>query len=152
MKKIISLVSLNKSVFKKKRLGRGQGSGTGGTSGKGHKGQHARSGGIKIAFEGGQTSIFLQTRKKGFNNKMFKNDILVKTTDDLHFILSRHPECLDLNKDFLIKNKLIKASQGFKVIKGRMLLPISKDVKVSADYISAGAKEFLASLGTKVIV
>lgn len=152
MKKIVGLVNLQKSSFKKKRLGRGEGSGTGGTAGKGHKGQHARSGGIKIAFEGGQTSIFLQTRKKGFSNKMFKDNALVKTTDDLHFILSKHSDCLELNKEFLLKNKLIKPSQKLKIIKGRMLLPVNKEVKISADHVSSGAKEFLASLGVEVII
>ena len=53
----------------KKRLGRGPGSGVGGTSGKGHKGQKARkSGGIRAGFEGGQTPMYRRLPKRGFKN------------------------------------------------------------------------------------
>ena len=52
----------------KKRLGRGIGSGKGKTSGRGHKGQKARSGVAIKGFEGGQSSIFMKLPKRGFNN------------------------------------------------------------------------------------
>ncbi len=53
----------------RKRIGRGQGSGTGKTAGKGHKGQNARSGGgVAIGFEGGQTPLFKRIPKRGFTN------------------------------------------------------------------------------------
>lgn len=53
----------------KKRLGRGPGSGVGGTSGKGHKGQKARkSGGIRPGFEGGQMPLYRRLPKRGFKN------------------------------------------------------------------------------------
>ena len=56
-----------------KRLGRGEGSGHGKTSGKGHKGQKARSGGgIRIGFEGGQMPLYSKLPRRGFNNKKFK--------------------------------------------------------------------------------
>ena len=57
----------------RKRLGRGIGSGTGKTSGKGHKGQNARSGGgVRPGFEGGQLPLFRRLPKRGFSNAMFK--------------------------------------------------------------------------------
>lgn len=57
-----------------KRLGRGTGSGLGKTSGKGHKGQWARSGGgVRPGFEGGQTPIARRLPKRGFNNKFAVN-------------------------------------------------------------------------------
>lgn len=53
----------------KKRLGRGPGSGVGGTSGKGHKGQKARkSGNVRAGFEGGQTPMYRRLPKRGFTN------------------------------------------------------------------------------------
>ncbi len=53
----------------KKRLGRGQGSGTGGTSGKGHKGQNSRAGGgVRPGFEGGQMPLQRRLPKRGFTN------------------------------------------------------------------------------------
>ena len=56
-----------------KRLGRGEGSGHGKTSGKGHKGQKARSGGgIRIGFEGGQMPLYRKLPRRGFNNFNFR--------------------------------------------------------------------------------
>jgi large subunit ribosomal protein L15 len=57
----------------RKRIGRGIGSGTGKTSGKGHKGQKARSGVAIKGFEGGQMPIYRRLPKRGFNN-IFRND------------------------------------------------------------------------------
>ena len=63
------------SRFKKKRLGRGDASGHGGTSSKGHKGQKSRSGGkIRRGFEGGQTPLTRRLPKFGFKNRRFKKD------------------------------------------------------------------------------
>ena len=61
------------STFKVKRLGRGTGSGHGKTSGKGHKGQNARSGGgVRPGFEGGQMPLYRRLPMKGFSNAKFK--------------------------------------------------------------------------------
>jgi large subunit ribosomal protein L15 len=58
----------------RKRVGRGNGSGLGGTAGKGHKGQKARTGGrVRWGFEGGQTPLMRRLPKFGFNNHNFKN-------------------------------------------------------------------------------
>ena len=55
-----------------KRIGRGTGSGTGKTAGKGHKGQRARSGGTRPGFEGGQMPLYLRLPKRGFTNRFKK--------------------------------------------------------------------------------
>ena len=61
----------------KKRVGRGPGSGSGKTSGRGHKGQNARSGGgVSPVFEGGQFPLFRHIPKRGFSNKRFKTAFL----------------------------------------------------------------------------
>ncbi|MBL7685302.1 MAG: 50S ribosomal protein L15 [Deltaproteobacteria bacterium] len=68
---------------KKKRLGRGDASGHGGTSTKGHKGQHARSGGYhKLGFEGGQMPLIRRIPKRGFTN-IFKIEYAVVNVKDL---------------------------------------------------------------------
>src|SRR6185437_13116053 len=70
----------------KKRLGRGHGSGLHKTSGKGQKGQKARTGhhGIpKPGFEGGQTMLARRLPKRGFNNKRFQKDIAIVNLGDL---------------------------------------------------------------------
>ena len=70
---IQSLKPAENSRFSQKRLGRGIGSGLGKTSGKGHKGQNARSGGgVRVGFEGGQMPLIRKLPRRGFNNANFK--------------------------------------------------------------------------------
>ena len=76
------------SVHRTKRIGRGEGSGRGGTSTKGHKGAQARTGySSKPGFEGGQMPIYRRLPKRGFNNKAFKTFYGVVNLDSLekHF-------------------------------------------------------------------
>ena len=67
-----------------KRLGRGEGSGHGKTSGKGHKGQKARSGGgIRIGFEGGQMPLYRKLPRRGFNNFNFRTSFQTVNVGEL---------------------------------------------------------------------
>ena len=69
----------------KKRLGRGIGSGLGKTSGKGHKGQNARSGGgVRPGFEGGQMPLFRRIPKRGFTN-IFAKEYAIVNIEELPF-------------------------------------------------------------------
>ena len=71
--KLHELSSLDGSVQNRKSVGRGPGSGTGKTSGKGEKAQNARSGGgVRPGFEGGQLPLFRRLSKRGFNNYEFR--------------------------------------------------------------------------------
>ena len=71
--KLHTLAPNEGATKERKRLGRGVGSGTGKTSGKGHKGQNARSGGgVRPGFEGGQLPLFRRLPKRGFSNAPFK--------------------------------------------------------------------------------
>ena len=66
------------SRFETKRVGRGIGSGTGKTSGKGHKGQNARSGGgVRPGFEGGQMPLYRRLPKRGFTNIFAKQYVTI---------------------------------------------------------------------------
>ena len=70
------------SKFAAKRVGRGIGSGNGKTSGKGHKGQKARSGGgVRPGFEGGQMPIYRRLPKRGFNNIFAKQYVTINVSD-----------------------------------------------------------------------
>lgn len=70
------------SVTKSKRLGRGTGSGLGKTSGKGHKGQNARSGGgVRPGFEGGQMPLIRRLPKRGFTNNWRKVYTTINVSD-----------------------------------------------------------------------
>jgi len=72
------------AIRQKKRIGRGGGSGTGKTSGKGHKGQNARSGGgVRPGFEGGQMPLYRRIARRGFSNYPFKVDYIPLNLDRL---------------------------------------------------------------------
>ena len=82
--KLHSLTVNEGATKNRKRVGRGPGSGTGKTSGKGHKGQNARSGGgVRPGFEGGQLPLFRRIPKRGFSNAKFKTVYAVINLSDL---------------------------------------------------------------------
>ena len=99
----------------KKRLGRGIGSGLGKTSGKGHKGQWARSGGgVRPGFEGGQMPISRRVPKRGFNHKGKKEYVIVNLSN-----LADLPEGTVVDYGFVVANGLAKAVKndcGLKVL------------------------------------
>ena len=83
--KLNSLYPNEGATKSRKRVGRGPGSGLGKTSGKGHKGQNARSGGgVRPGFEGGQWPLFRRLPKRGFTNAMFKTTYAVINLSDLN--------------------------------------------------------------------
>ncbi len=98
-----------------KRLGRGIGSGTGKTSGKGHKGQWARSGGgVRPGFEGGQMPIARRIPKRGFHNKWAKSYLIINLSQ-----LAEVPAGTIVDYDYVVENKLakiVKNNSGLKVL------------------------------------
>lgn len=98
-----------------KRLGRGIGSGLGKTSGKGHKGQWARSGGgVRPGFEGGQMPLARRIPKRGFNNRFKKVYLIVNLSD-----LANVPEGTVVDYGFVVSNglaKMVKNNVGLKVL------------------------------------
>lgn len=101
------------STHSRKRLGRGVGSGTGKTSGKGHKGQNARSGGgTRPGFEGGQTPFFKRIPKRGFTNRFRKEYATVNVSE-----LNRYAEGTEVTPELLLEDKLIKKlNAGLKIL------------------------------------
>src|SRR5436190_12530730 len=82
--KLHELKNVPGAVHRKKRVGCGEGSGHGKTSGKGGKGQTARSGGsIRPGFEGGQMPLYRKLPHRGFNNYEFRTEIAVVNVGDL---------------------------------------------------------------------
>ena len=120
-----------------KRLGRGIGSGTGKTSGKGHKGQWARSGGgVRPGFEGGQMPIARRVPKRGFNHVGKKVYVIVNLSD-----LAELPANTVVDYGFVMENGLAKAVKnncGLKVL-GKGELKVALTVKAAK--FSASAKE-----------
>ena len=129
----------------KKRLGRGIGSGLGKTSGKGHKGQWARSGGgVRPGFEGGQMPLIRRVPKRGFNNHFKKSYSIVNVS-----VLEAFDEGAVIDINVLAEKKLIKLVKdgiGLKVLGNGAL---TKAVTVKADKFSASAKEAIEKVGGK---
>ena len=126
-----------------KRLGRGIGSGLGKTSGKGHKGQWARSGGgVRPGFEGGQTPIHRRLPKRGFNNNFRKEYVIVNLSD-----LADIAAGTVVDYDYVMENKLakqVKDNCGLKVL-GAGEIGVALTVKAAK--LSASAKEAIEKAG-----
>ena len=131
----------------KKRVGRGTGSGLGKTSGKGHKGQNARSGGgVRPGFEGGQIPLFRRLPKRGFSNAMFKTTYAVLNLSDLNKFEENTTITPELLKEMgILKNQL----DGVKILGNGTL---EKKLTVQANQFSKKAKEEIEKLGGKAEV
>lgn len=134
----------NKST---KRLGRGPGSGTGKTAGKGHKGQNARKGGgTRPGFEGGQTPLFRRLPKRGFKNARFK-----KEYNEVNLYV------LDMFENGTVVDREILEAAGVKMNshKGLKVLGLgdfTKKIEIKADAFTQSAKEKIEKAGGKATV
>lgn len=131
---------------KRKRVGRGSGSGHGGTSCRGSKGQNARSGGkANPGFEGGQMPLTRRLPKRGFYNRFRKEMVVVNIEQ-----LKAFPENAVVDGDALLERGIVKKrGDGIKILgKGSIGYPLT--VKVSG--ISRQAREKIESSGGSVEV
>ena len=130
-----------------KRVGRGVASGTGKTSGKGHKGQNARSGGgVRPGFEGGQLPLFRRLPKRGFSNAMFKKEYATINVSDLNKFEDGAVVTPELLKEMgLLKKQLA----GVKVLGNGNL---DKKITVKANNFSRSAVEKIENKGGKAEV
>ena len=131
----------------KKRIGRGPGSGLGKTSGKGQKGQKARSGvSISPVFEGGQLPLYRRLPKRGFTNAKFKTRYAAINVEALNVFENGTVVTPALLKDTgLIKNQL----DGVKVLGTGKL---EKKLTIQANKFSASALEKIKEAGSKAEV
>jgi len=130
----------------RKRLGRGPGSGTGKTSGKGHKGSKARAGhhgpgGGKPGFEGGQMPLTRRLPKRGFTNP-FREENQVVRLDDLSKLGG------EVTRDSLAAAGLIRGNKG--AVKVLANGEISQAITVKGLKVSAGAREKIVAAGGRV--
>ena len=134
----------------RRRLGRGIGSGLGKTSGKGHKGQKARSGIAIKAFEGGQTSIFRRLPKRGFNSINRIEFNIINLCDLNNFIKTGKLNAAKITKENLIEAGIIKKyNLPLKLLaKGEFTHPTTIEV----DFASKKAIEIVAKNGGKVVL
>ena len=129
------------------RLGRGQGSGKGGTTTKGHKGAQSRSGySRKIGFEGGQMPLQRRIPKFGFNNI---NRIEYKTinVDDIQTLVEDKKIKKDLTFEKMIELRIAKKGDLIKVLgRGKIDVPVN----VAAHKFSASAEKLIEKAGGKI--
>lgn len=130
----------------KKRIGRGQGSGTGKTAGKGNKGQNARSGGgVSIGFEGGQTPLYKRIPKRGFTNFTRREYGIVNVES-----LNKFEDGTTVTIEMLISTGLVKKElDGVKVLGSGS---IDKKLTVCANKFSKSAQAAIEKAGGKVEV
>ena len=146
----MNLNSLNYKIKTKKiRLGRGIGSGKGKTSGRGHKGQKARSGIAIKSFEGGQMPLYRRLPKRGFNS-IKKNNIAIINLQQLQKFISKgklNTKILinlnELKKNNILKNKINK-------IKLLGNGDIEDKINLEVDFVSKSAEEKIKKKGGSI--
>lgn len=130
----------------KKRVGRGPGSGLGKTSARGQKGQNSRSGGgVRLGFEGGQTTIARRLPKRGFTNFNRKEYTIINVED-----LNRFEDGTNVTPALLVECGMVtKELSGVKILGNGEL---TKKLNVTAAKFSKSAKEAIENAGGTVEV
>ena len=140
-----NLKPMKGSISNTKRIGRGNGSGTGRTAGKGHKGYQSRSGTKnRFHFEGGQTPLMRRLPKRGFSNYGFRKEVQIV---NLERIVSLNVKKIDV--DILFKRGVIKKTDIPVKILGNG--DIKSPLEITADMFSKTAVEKLEKAGGKAI-
>ncbi|MGC9207317.1 50S ribosomal protein L15 [Acidithiobacillus sp.] len=128
----------------RRRVGRGIGSGLGKTAGRGHKGQHARSGGYhKVGFEGGQMPLQRRIPKRGF-----RNTFAARTCEVTLSQLENAAIDGVVDMEGLLLRRIVRGSPD--VVKVIMTGELSQALTVRGLRVSAGAKAAIESAGGKV--
>lgn len=130
----------------RKRVGRGTSSGTGKTSGRGHKGQNARSGGgVRPGFEGGQNPLYRRLPKRGFVNPTRKEYAVVNIQD-----LNNFAEGTEVTPEVLVESGIVKNTKsGIKILGNG---EVSVKLTVKANKFSQSAVEKIEAAGGKTEV
>ncbi len=146
--KLHELKNVKGAVHRKKRVGCGEGGGHGKTSGRGGKGQTARSGGgIRVGFEGGQMPLYRRLPHRGFNSANFRTEPAVLNVGDLARL---DDSVTEVNAEVLAQAGIIRAGETFVKVLGDG--EISRALKVTASKFSASAKAKIEAAGGEAIV
>jgi large subunit ribosomal protein L15 len=135
---------------KRKRVGRGQGSGHGGTSTRGHKGQHSRSGAkFRAWFEGGQMPLQRRVPKFGFKN-VNRIEYVTINLDDIQSLIDKGKISeTKIDKEYLLKNSFIKGKNKPLKILGNGEL--KSKLEITAEAFSKSAKDKIEKSGGKAV-
>jgi large subunit ribosomal protein L15 len=146
--KLHELKNVKGAVHRKKRVGCGEGSGHGKTSGRGGKGQTARSGGsIRPGFEGGQMPLYRKLPHRGFNQYSFRTEYAVVNLRDLAAL---DASVTEIDAGVLARHGLVRKDESLVKILGDG--EISRALKVTASKFSESAKAKIEKAGGQVIV
>lgn len=146
MLKLNSIKAHQGATHKKKRLGRGAGSGHGQTAGKGDKGQLARSGGsVRPGFEGGQMPLYRRIPKRGFTN-IARRTIAIVNLSDLERL--DHQVMKEISLETLSAAKVIKGRFDRLTVLGTG--EITKAFHIKAHKVSSSAQEKITKVGGSV--
>ena len=134
---------------KKKRVGRGIGSGHGKTGSRGSKGQYASAGAemFRALFEGGQTPLYRRVPKRGFSHRSWDVPTMVINVGDIDSAADAGTE---VTLDFLLGKKVLKGSARRLRVLGTG--DVKKKLTVRAHHFSASAKEKIEKAGGQVVV
>lgn len=136
------------SVKKRKRIGRGEGSGHGGTATAGHKGAQSRTGySAKAGFEGGQMPLQRRMPKFGFNN-IFRVEFKVFNLSKLQEIADKH-NITEINVDVLKKKRYIQKGDKVKILGNGS---VTKGLQVTVHAFSETAKKSIETAGGSATV
>jgi len=142
-----NLKNVKGAVHRRKRVGCGEGSGHGKTSGRGGKGQTARSGGsIRPGFEGGQMPLYRKLPHRGFNNYEHRTSYAVVNVGDLARLDEKITE---VNTEVLAAAGIVRS--GVKLLKVLGDGEISRALKVTAQKFTGSAKAKLEKAGGQAI-
>ena len=144
--KLNELKPVEGATHYKKRVGRGSGSGSGKTAGRGHNGQNSRTGGgTRLGFEGGQTPLFKRLPKRGFTNYFRKEFAIINLSD-----LNQYDNDAVITPESLLdEGRISDLKAGLKVLGSGKL---EKRLTVKAHKFSASAEEAIAAAGGKIEV
>ena len=146
--RINQIKSTPTSNKKKKRVGRGPGSGFGKTAGRGNKGQKSRSGVSIKGFEGGQMPLYRRLPKRGFKNIFSKKIQPINFNQILHIIKKHNLKPNEIKENYFFENKILNKSKGS--LKLLNVGELTSAINIEVSFASKKAIEKVEKLGGSV--
>ena len=148
--RINQIKSTPTSNKKRKRVGRGAGSGFGKTAGRGNKGQKSRSGVSIKGFEGGQMPLYRRLPKRGFNNIFSKKIQTINFNQISNIIKKYNLKPNDIKENYIFEKKILNKSKGS--IKLLNVGELSSPINIEVSFASKKAIEKVKKLGGSIIL
>ena len=148
--RINQIKSTHTSNKKKKRVGRGAGSGFGKTAGRGNKGQKSRSGVSIKGFEGGQMPLYRRLPKRGFNNIFSKKIQPINFNQILNIIKKHNLKPSEITENYFFENKILNKSKGS--LKLLNVGELTSAINIEVSFASKKAIEKVEKLGGSVVI